>query len=543
MIKHYTGYIIVCVMALCCSDMQGSQNSYSAQAYTKKTKTPPKKHYLGQQRPLTVKPKKTPIPRVVPVSSVTTDVPLVTVKPDVVTPAPAQTTTTTTTTDAGSTTLPLLTLQQQTDLYGPRLRSEWDLLLNTQNGALFTVLSGNLHLFPPVIAHFGTEMKDAVGRAKKMGQTVKKWYQEATSKDKIFNPNNFVEVFDVIVAQEAWDKDCRTAFYNEVKDLYPYMVADEYQSVLAKVGLDVLLGSGLAIYSRHALRPIKTRDGKTQNYMYEPFFDYRGDECFAHKGFLLVKILVGPDKDIPVYIATTHLQAGASDVDRRYLQGASRKSTRDVAKDEMNQIKSAIEFIMMNDYYPEELDKICKSCKIDNGFFDKYFWNVGKKISSKFNFLVFGDRSATTNEQKEAACAQAKIKEFIAKTPGFWDKAYVFVSGDYNIGFLETNAEGVVVPDDEYNNILEVFGKNSPTIMPAARLMSTSFKDLNAGTLKKTHMIDHVISCGRSVLRKKDGTLVGGSWPSNIFDNTMTDHVAMQLGVRLTKPGTPTIGA
>jgi endonuclease/exonuclease/phosphatase family metal-dependent hydrolase len=389
-------------------------------------------------------------------------------------------------------------------------------LLDKTPGAKFTIFSANTHLFPPIIHNFGSPMKNEtpLSRAKRMGQAVR-----ARSDN---------EHFDVVVLQEAWDIDCRKAFYKEIKDVYPYAIEDDYQSVLALVGLDVMLGSGLAIYSKYPFQPMLTRNKKVQNFFLETFKDYRGDECFAHKGFLGIKIV----KDgVPVYVINTHLQAGASDVDRKYLMGASRDSTREVAKKEMMQIKDGIKFVIMNDYYNAELQRILASCRIDNGgikgLFNKYFWNPGKSFFSKARQMATGSQASNTDQAQEVACVASQIETFINKTPDFWNNAYIILAGDFNIN----------TRDDDYEDIVTVFGKKADVIMSCETERSTSYTDIGlqgSGELKALYRIDYILSIGKSFVQKEDGARVlGGSYISSIFDHTHTDHVAMEAQFKL----------
>lgn len=405
-------------------------------------------------------------------------------------------------------------------------------------GIEFSLFSANVHLFPPIIHKLGSSYNDkdkvrggegsafgvndkrtlSVERAKAMGQ--------ALVKKRVTDP------FDVIVLQEAWDKHSRDAFYKEIKNIYPYKMEDQYQSYLAYAGLDVIMGSGLAIYSRHPFQTVIGRDKKKSDHILEVFTDYRGDECFAHKGFLLVKVL---KNGIPVYVVATHLQAGASDVDKKYMLGANRESTRMVAKKEMIQIRTGLAAAIMNDYYPTELAALLKSCQVKTsgvaGFFNRYVWDTGKALVEKVNRNITGQRVATTIEQKEMECLTQKTEEFIKAHPEFWQKAYVFLGGDFNIA----------ATDDDYNDIVEVFGKNAQTIMKADEKGSTSYDNLSTGTRKDNYRIDHILSLGKTPIQKAAGdviadylaNIVGGSFISDVFDHTHTDHVALEARFKL----------
>jgi endonuclease/exonuclease/phosphatase family metal-dependent hydrolase len=405
-------------------------------------------------------------------------------------------------------------------------------------GIEFGIFSANVHLFPFVIHKLGSSYNDpskmrvegfkpnnpnmfSAARARSMGKALLDKRGE--------NP------FDVIVLQEAWDKKGRDAFFEEISGVYPYKMEDEYQSYLSYAGLDVVLGSGLAIYSRYPFEQVVGRDGQKNNHILETFVDYRGDECFAHKGFLLVKIR---KNGVPVYVVATHLQAGASDVDRKYMAGASRESTRVVAKKEMEQIRIGVASAVMYDYYKADLDAIIKSCKIENdgfsGFLNKYIWNFGKKIKEKVVRNITGAQVATTDEQQEMACFTAAVEKFITDQPGFWQKAYIFLAGDFNIG----------AADDDYKDIEAVFGVNAQTIVKADEKGSTSYDNLATGTLKENQRIDHILSFGKTPITKLSSSIntsylaniVGGSYISKVFDHTHSDHVALEALFKLEEP-------
>lgn len=386
-------------------------------------------------------------------------------------------------------------------------------LINKTSGISFNLFSANVHLFPPIIHKMGSSYNDS---SKNCGLNFQKDdpamlppVRAKTIGQKI---NNHANDFDVILLQEAWDKTSRNILYNQIKNAFPYKFEDDYQSALAYGGLDVILGSGLAVYSKYQLQPLIGRDGKTSDHILEVFVDYRGDECFANKGFIIVKII---KQGLPIYLATTHLQAGASDQDRYYMRGASRDSTRVVAQKEMKQIKAALAYVIMNDYYKKDLDDIIKKNKTDNsgisGFFNKYFWNTAKGITGKVNQLVTGSQSATTDEQKELQAVMNDIESFIEKTPNFWQQAYIFLAGDFNIG----------IKDDDYQDIKDIFGEKSLTIMQAAVIDSTSYKCLDTGEKKgEGYIIDHVLSLGAK-------PAAGGSYVSTLIDSKDSDHAGM----------------
>lgn len=402
-------------------------------------------------------------------------------------------------------------------------------------GVEFSIFSANVHLFPFIIHRLGSSYNDA-GKMRVEGFMPNNPYTLSPARARSMG-NALVEKrgenpFDVIVLQEAWDKKSRDNFFEEIQDLYPYKMEDTYQSYLAYAGFDVIMGSGLAIYSRYPFEQVIGRDGKKNDHILETFVDYRGDECFAHKGFLLVKIR---KNGVPVYVVATHLQAGASDVDQKYMLGASRKSTREVAKLEMEQIRTGVATVIMYDHYKSNLDSIVKNCKIDNsgilGFLNTYVWNFGKKITEKIKRNITGVQIATTDEQKEMECFTAKVKKFVADHPDFWQKTYVFLAGDFNIS----------ASDDDYKDIQEVFGTNAQTIMKADERGSTSYDNLATGTVKYDQRIDHILSLGRTPIQKLASSIdtnylaniVGGSSISSVFDHTHTDHVALEALFKL----------
>lgn len=402
-------------------------------------------------------------------------------------------------------------------------------------GVEFSIFSANVHLFPFIIHKVGSSYNDASKmRIESFKANNPNFLSPARARSmgKALVEKRGEDPFDVIVLQEAWDKQGRQIFFEEIQNIYPYRMEDEYQSYLAYAGLDVIMGSGLAIYSRYPFEQVIGRDGKKNNHILETFVDYRGDECFAHKGFLLVKIR---KNGVPVYVVATHLQAGASDVDKKYMAGASRDSTREVAKKEMAQIRTGVASAIMYDCYRPELDAIVKSCKINRsgigGFFNTYVWGIGKKIKEKVVRNVTGAQVATTDEQKEMECLNTAVKKFVADHSDFWQKRYVFLAGDFNIA----------AADEDYKDIEEVFGANAQTIMRADEKGSTSYDNLATGTVKYNQRIDHILSLGKTPIQKSASSIntnylaniVGGSFISSVFDHTHTDHVALEALFKL----------
>jgi endonuclease/exonuclease/phosphatase family metal-dependent hydrolase len=99
--------------------------------------------------------------------------------------------------------------------------------------------------------------------------------------------------FDVIAFQEMWSNVTRAGVYQQIQALYPYRYEDDQWGALLGLGFT----SGLAIYSKYPI----------VKHMIYTYKNYRGDEDFAKKGLLGVELNI---KGKPVYVFTTHLQAG-----------------------------------------------------------------------------------------------------------------------------------------------------------------------------------------------------------------------------------------
>ena len=381
----------------------------------------------------------------------------------------------------------------------PLMIQEEKFLYTKTAGIPFRLLCANLHLVPPVIHDTVTSLIEPLERAKTMGKIVMK----------------FKDQFDVIVVQEAWDKTCRDGFYHQIKSVYTHKIEDNYQSYLATLQLNVVLGSGLAVYSKYRFETITTPEGKEQNYVLEAFSDNRRDGVFAHKGFLLVKII---KEDVPVYIVTTHLQPGQDDWDNYISKDAAAVSSQ-LAVKEMEQIKSAIRFTIMHDYYGSQLAAILQSCKTTNsgvaGFFNQYVINMGKKVKSAM-------MSTTLDAHTELQCAMQKITDFTHKQKDFWTQAYIFVTGNFGIGNDEPG----------YQDILRVFGQGAETIIEADQHKGTVYS--KSGTPVADHRVDHIFSIGKKTASAIDGSSVGGSYVSDIFSGrNTTNHLALGFFAKL----------
>lgn len=353
-------------------------------------------------------------------------------------------------------------------------------LYNQTPGQSIQLLSANLHLFPPNISRYDTSLSEPVARATAMGKIIAHQQNQ----------------FDLIVVQEAWDANARDAFYNQIQKIYPYKIEDNYQSYMEVIQKDVILGSGLAVYSQYPFEMLMTPAGKKQNYVLEVFSDDRTDKVFAYKGFLIVKII---KNGVPVYVINTHLESGERDWDN-YLPEVKKEDpaiTQELELHEMEQIKFALQFVIMHDYYATQLQNIYKSCKTEKGwfaeFFNQYVFNFGKKNPSKSVNL-------TANDQKEIECVMQKIDDFVKTTANFWQQAYLFMAGSFNM------------------KNLSLFGL---TTLPD--LLNNKFKN----TQSTQTDLDHIVSIGKKLALYTDGREVGGAYVSDLFARNHTDRLAL----------------
>lgn len=141
----------------------------------------------------------------------------------------------------------------------------------------------------------------------------------------------------VVVLQELWTRSAIKAFTKRVRAAYPYIGVDRSWG-----RFPLGLTSGLAFFSKYPIEAV---------YMHH-FTHYRGDERFAKKGVLGVKLAVGTDH---IFLFTTHMQAGDGSkllrwLDepgygipwlRRYIPG--KKSCVDISLLQVEEMKSFID--------------------------------------------------------------------------------------------------------------------------------------------------------------------------------------------------------
>lgn len=148
---------------------------------------------------------------------------------------------------------------------------------------------------------------------------------------------------DVIVFQELWTGKGRYLLSNMFKDRWPYILTD------CRIGKFLFgLNSGLAVYSKYPIVDFVRCD----------YRDRMGDEVFARKGCLALKLEIGANEDGSkkyFYCFNTHLQAGigriASYLDKIPLLGPwlnkiilhTDKSTSEVKRKQIDQAKQIID--------------------------------------------------------------------------------------------------------------------------------------------------------------------------------------------------------
>ncbi len=153
-------------------------------------------------------------------------------------------------------------------------------------GPPFRLLTLNINQFP-----YGLGLKNHQERAEKLAQIIREKQDQ----------------YDVIAFQEVWSNRTRDEIYRQIQTFYPHRSEDRSWGYL-------VLGfhSGLAIYSKY---PIRRK-------MLITYRDYRGFENLAKKGLMGVEI---EKNGKPVYVFTTHLQAGPGNAFFQWLdQGKPR---------------------------------------------------------------------------------------------------------------------------------------------------------------------------------------------------------------------------
>jgi len=157
------------------------------------------------------------------------------------------------------------------------------------------ILSLNVGVFPCIFELCGT-MKNGNTRSTEIAQILESLQHK----------------YDVLAFQEIWAKSAYNNLVNNLKHIYPYYT--KFKKTCC------LLGSGLVIFSREKILSEYSED----------FKDYRGDEIFAHKGFLAVNIqYIGE-------VIVTHLQSGSKIFDK--LFGKDKLSTQEIARRQTSQI-------------------------------------------------------------------------------------------------------------------------------------------------------------------------------------------------------------
>ena len=177
------------------------------------------------------------------------------------------------------------------------------------------------------------------------------------------------EAPDVLALQEMWSQSCRKQLYGDIKEKYPHKFEDPHSSYLS-------LGSGLSVYSKYPIERAKIHR----------FTHWRGHhEFFANKGFIIAKIML--DKT-PVYVVTTHLQAGGKK--DKYLSPYSDLSTQEIRFEQLKQIRRDLT-VFIKDEDP-------------------------KKLLSDQVVLLTGDLNISTSEEEYASLTKAipTVKETAA---------------------------------------------------------------------------------------------------------------------------------
>lgn len=179
----------------------------------------------------------------------------------------------------------------------------------------------NSYMFPPLISYFGSDIGKEHERVSLLAQSILE----------------MEEAPDILAMQELWSNSIKNKLFAHIKTRYPHKFEDRHFHPFT-------LGSGLALYSRYPIERAKLFH----------FECWRGHhEFFAQKGFIIAKITANKK---PLYIVTTHLQAGAGH--DQYLSPYANLSTEEVRRRQLMQIKDdLIRFIQednpngeLNDY-------------------------------------------------------------------------------------------------------------------------------------------------------------------------------------------------
>lgn len=108
---------------------------------------------------------------------------------------------------------------------------------------------------------------------------------------------NMAEKPDIVCFQEAFTSTVRSIVKKNLKDVYPYIYPD------TRIGRKLFgVNSGLMILSKY---PIE----KKLLYTYK---NHLGDGNFTRKGVMGIKVNL--NDGLPLYVFTTHMQAGRSDI-------------------------------------------------------------------------------------------------------------------------------------------------------------------------------------------------------------------------------------
>ncbi len=241
----------------------------------------------------------------------------------------------------------------------------------------------------------------------------------------------------VVVLQELWTRSATRAFTKRVQAAYPYIGLDRSWG-----RFPLGLTSGLAFFSKYPIEAM---------YVHH-FTHYRGDERFAKKGVLGIKLTVGAH---PVFIFTTHLQAGGGSKLLRWLD------------------EPGYGISWLRRYIP------------------------GKKSCADISLLQVEE-----------------MKSFIDKQTNL-EKDYVFLTGDFNV--LARSPQDVFdphVPDyDHYDRVMEILGGNhvyDTWVRNDPRTKTGSTWDKN-GKARENYRIDYMLSLGlhprkgRSILTDRIG--------------------------------------
>lgn len=289
--------------------------------------------------------------------------------------------------------------------YSPKYTIQQNDTLNFRTLGLkeqLTAMSYNVALMPGFIRNLNN-LRSSNKRAHEIGTHSHIWTPESNS--------------HVICFQECFDEKATSILCDSLKEIYPH--------ILRRVDPNAAgLGSGLVIASQFEIQEV--HQGR--------FEMSKGEDAFAHKGFVGVRLQLNEDRDFWVY--TTHLQAKIGD---EYL--ALRHQQAEYLVD---QIPSEREALILGDFNVSRKD--------ENGRDTWEYPTVA--LGDRFKY-IFGDfLKEGVNEQRERS-------SWYSVTDPSWGKAdwnrravpgcqydHAFINaitpwGQINIPILEQDADVV----------------------------------------------------------------------------------------------------